>query len=284
MSTQGERRVSNEAHPMFVFVAKTPSGDRKVFQIIFSKKDGSVYVRVPYFTAPRGFLGDVARRTGSDGESIFDYKTSGHETTKQVKLSIHASGQCHFEADGMETALVRKTTPLENFSGPLFSVQVSGLRQFTRFTDKDRRKRRGHRFHVGMRFASADSAFMLNARWHRKQELLDRSPEQEIKWLVKYRRGDEEKVGAIIGAPPGFPFDDRVIIVSPETPSLHPAEPHYLLMGGFDPEPSYHDPSAPYGYLLAAYPRDVMADLPPNLPTHDYPNPTDVEVIGDAEA
>lgn len=121
------------AHRAEVFVVSVSSraGRRKIFQVKFSDRDGSIFVSFPYFKNSRGLLSIVTSPAGAVGEHQIDMKHQGKCTSHLVKYSHHSNGRAHFSQDGkILTKIKRQSVPLTSVGGHLFTVYAWGLDGF----------------------------------------------------------------------------------------------------------------------------------------------------------
>ena len=86
------RRLILNAAESHVVIIETPSQQRKLCQIRFSRSDGSLYLSLPYFRPSQGLATIAVRRAHSDGRPSVDLQTYGAVTTHHVKYSHHPSG------------------------------------------------------------------------------------------------------------------------------------------------------------------------------------------------
>ena len=119
-----------------VIGVRNASMRKKVFQINFKSKDGSLFVSVPYANLGVGRVGVVEWPPGNPDSLRFG--DSAPVTTHSVKYSHHPDGEAHFSLDGkVFTRVRRKAVPLTSAEGHLFTVMVQGLHQFDDLTQND---------------------------------------------------------------------------------------------------------------------------------------------------
>jgi len=119
-----------------VIGVRNSSIHKKIFQINFRSRDGSLFVTVPYANLGVGRVGVVECASG-DPDSLF-FGESAPITTHAVKYSHHPDGQAHFSQDGkVFTRIRRKAVPLTAAQGHLFTVMVQGLHLFEDLTQSD---------------------------------------------------------------------------------------------------------------------------------------------------
>jgi hypothetical protein len=119
-----------------VIGVRNASIHKKIFQINFTSKDGSLFVSVPYASLRLGRVGVVECPPG-DPESLI-FGDSAPVTTHAVKYSHHPDGEAHFSQDGkVFTRIRRKAVPLTAAEGHLFTVMVQGLHRFEDLNQRD---------------------------------------------------------------------------------------------------------------------------------------------------
>src|SRR5213593_1534618 len=94
-----------------VIGVRNSSIHKKIFQINFKSKDGSLFVSVPYANLGVGRVGVVECPPGDPNALLFG--DNALVTTHAVKYSHHPDGQAHFSQDGkVFTRIRRKAVPL----------------------------------------------------------------------------------------------------------------------------------------------------------------------------
>ena len=89
-----------------VMGVQNASMHKKIFQINFKSKDGSLFVSVPYANLGMGRIGVVECPPGEPDSLLFG--DSAPVTTHSVKYSHHPDGEAHFSLDGKVFTRVRK--------------------------------------------------------------------------------------------------------------------------------------------------------------------------------
>jgi hypothetical protein len=104
---------------------------RKLAKIFFSRRDGSVYLDFPYFERSDGIVAHVRLPAGLQYPRDISLVEGGKITSHLVKYAHHRDGEAHFSQTGRVVTLVRKkATPLNSYSGHLFTIQIQGLDGF----------------------------------------------------------------------------------------------------------------------------------------------------------
>ena len=103
-----------------------------VFQVNFSKRDGSIYINFPYFEFTDGLVSICNFPVGS-GPIDLNLEEDAKVTSHLVKYSHPPSGEAHFSQDGKVISSVRKQSiPLKEYNGHLFTCQVQGLQSYSK--------------------------------------------------------------------------------------------------------------------------------------------------------
>lgn len=237
---------------------------KKIFQINFKSKDGSLFVSVPYANLGVGRLGLVNCPPGNPDSITFG--ESAPATTHSVKYSHHPDGEAHFSLDGkIFTRVRKKAVPLTHAEGHLFTVMVQGLHRFEDFAEKDigTAKRGivpmplldGHvnalKF-VCHLYSSLQFAKMLKA------------PKMNSAWIPLLLPDGRKLVGIVLATRLKKNDAQYLLIVSVEeigTIATH-TDLFVSLMGGFDPPDIVFDHSEPMSFLMMMYPeKSDIADL-----------------------
>lgn len=90
----------------FVIAVQNSGIRKKIFQINFKPKDGSVFVEVPYANLGSGRVSVIECPPGSPDSLSFGESAS--VTSHSVKYSHHPDGEAHFSLDGKVFTRVRK--------------------------------------------------------------------------------------------------------------------------------------------------------------------------------
>jgi len=255
------------------FKLKAYSGDRvvigvrnasvrkKIFQVNFTSKNGSLFVSVPYANLRVGRVGVVECPLGNPESLIFG--DSAPVTTHAVKYSHHPDGEAHFSQDGkVFTRIRRKAVPLTAAEGHLFTVMVQGLHRFEDVTQKDiATAKRGIvlmpvsdgpfealKF-VGHLFSSSNFARQLQ------------KPKMESPFIPLIVPDGRRLVGIVLATRLTERNHRYLLVVSVErigTIATH-TDFNVWLMGGFDHPDIAFDHSRPTSFLIMMYPelRDI---------------------------
>lgn len=123
-----------------VIAVETPSGTHKIFALSYSKKDGSLYLHLPYLLR-EGLIGVTSGTQTANGTlSVRNFTRVGN-TKNQVKFTYHPDGRTHFSQDGrIYRTLPHVGVPLAEKTGRICSVTAYGLGKFSRVRQKDLRE------------------------------------------------------------------------------------------------------------------------------------------------
>jgi hypothetical protein len=238
---------------------------KKIFQINFKPKDGSLFVSVPYAELGHGRLGVLECPPGNP-ESL-KFGPGAPITTHSVKYTHHPDGEAHFSLDGkVFTNVRRKAVPLTAADGHLFTLMAQGLRHFEDMTPKDVPTRK--RGLVSLPIPDdAVNALKFVAHLYSSQNFARRF--QGLKMdspLIPLQRSDGRRVPGIVLATKlhdqNLPY---LLVLSVEqfgTVAAH-TELFVWFLGGFDPPEVALDHGRPTQCLMMMYPEisDISALL-----------------------
>ena len=104
----------------------------KIFQIIFNKE--SIYIDFPYYLKNSGILSVVTFPGNIKLPTNLSLISESATTTNLVKYSHHPDGESHFSKDGkILTRIRKKSVPLNDLNGHLFSIHVQGIKDFKQY-------------------------------------------------------------------------------------------------------------------------------------------------------
>lgn len=262
---------------MFVVSAEWRGQRHKLFQCRFSKKDGSLFVSLPYFSQSTGL---VSLATLPVGESAtINLQEGGKVSSHLVKYSHHPDGRAHFSQDGKVLTVIKKNAvPLEGHGGHLFTLHIHGLRDFKALTDAEARqgpsvKRTGLTF--TLEDGESDAVKFVGMLY--RDTALER---MAVGGLVQPRThvvgpDGKPKAAFIVSTAAGLPGQERCLVLSCEAmPSLgHTGNSSVLFLGGFDAAAVMNDPTCSATFLALSYPVDDPEELRQRLGSIDYTPP-----------
>jgi len=126
-----------------VCVVKVSELRAKAFQIGFDK-DGSVFIRFPYFQHRTGILSSSEIPATGERKADVNIDFGGKVTSHRVKYSHHPDGRAHFSQDGkIFTAIKRQIHIARHAEWPYVHPVHSGIARARR---RENDKRRGRSF------------------------------------------------------------------------------------------------------------------------------------------
>ena len=229
---------------------------KKIFQINFKSKDGSLFVSVPYAKLGMGRVGVVECPPGNP-ESI-QFGDSAPVTMHSVKYSHHPDGEAHFSLDGkVFTRVRRKAVPLTAAAGHLFTLMVQGLHRFDDLNPDDiPSPKRGI---VSMPVIEGHiEALKFVGHLHSSSNFAKRllRPKMESALMPLVRSDGRCLVGAVLATRLTQSNHQYLLVISVEeikTIAAH-TDLYVSLMGGFDPPDIAFDHSRPTSFLMMIYP------------------------------
>ncbi len=243
----------------FVFTVQRGIKRHKIFQIVFGKSDGSLYVTFPYFQNQKGILstGTIPRFLEKGNVNL---QEKGKVTSHLVKYAHHPDGQVHFSQDGkIRTSVKRQSLPLKSAEGHLFTINLQDLSSFDTDSVADDRPPKKSRTTLNFKFHEDTPAIKFVARWYKPETFLNRSKIKSKKigpTIQTQTPGGNIQNAFMIGPLSGWPLDDFVLLINCEgIPALgKKKEPLMLFIGGFDPPSNLKELDKPFSFLCASYP------------------------------
>lgn len=115
----------------YVIAVETASHLSKMFQIMFQKKDGTLFVNFPYFKKKDGIVSVIPWGPDKPPPENFSLESEGKLTSHLVKYSHHPDGRAHFsQTKKVRTEVKKQSIPLDEIQGHLFTVQLQGFKFF----------------------------------------------------------------------------------------------------------------------------------------------------------
>lgn len=234
----------------FDIVARVSGALRRIAKVKFNR-DGSIYVFFPGFDKTEGVLCRARLSAGQTGQTTLDLTENGRVTAHLVKYAHHPDGEAHFSQDGkVKTEVRRKSMPLQEQRGHLFTIQIQNIESF-RLLPFPRRDQLTLELPENMR------ALKITGWRHRFSDL--KLPEGVVP--TGSPKGIQTsdgvtRVGLFVAPPEGELFDDVVLFLAvEETPLLSEDNaPHLIFIGGFDPTAVTLNHSVGTEFLAFAYP------------------------------
>jgi len=254
--TSPYKTLSRFQSQRFVFVVRVSGDSLKVFQVIFSDSDGSIFVNLPYTSIKHGIVSEGSLpRNVPDAQVHLDQR--GKVTSKLVKYAHHPDGRAHFSQAGkVRTEIARKSVPLKQARGHLFTLQVQGMTQFAKEkapAPPPSRKRTVLTFDFP---TYSPLALKFTGWWYHVRELAARTnPGPVGPTVITQKPNGVRQQSFLVGPLLGKPMADYALVVScAARPFLSTSEPLLLnFIAGFG-SASALDPLNDMSFLCASYP------------------------------
>ena len=264
--------VAKSSH-RFIIIFEVAGNSYKLFQIMFSKKDGSLHVNFPYYKHRHG-LATLAKVVG-EPDSL-NLGEGGKATSHRVKYSHHVDGRAHFSQDGkVRSSLKKMALPLKNMNGHIFTVQLQGLADFANW---NRRVKTGPNVPTYVQLQEEKEmppALKFVGWWYWRGDFVSPGPTVTVGPVINCRKGDGTTVpGLLLAPPPNNPNRETILVLTYEPRSrITKAQSSILsFLGGFDAPNIVDDLSKETSFLSLIYPvpEDKHLSLVEKLGTIDY--------------
>lgn len=258
----------------------------KTLQIIFGKKDGSLFVNFPYFKYVRGLVSVVTFPGGNKHTAELSLEPGGKVTSHRVKYSHHPDGIAHFSQDGRVYSVVRKQSiPLAKAEGHIFTVQLQQVDSFEEANEeKDRGRHTPTRTVLTFNFnQDTPEAVKIVGRWYSLAELKNRiyvikeTPVLGPRVMCETPQG-KRYFAFLLSSPQSFSTGEFVLILTCEKIDTLDKERHSVLtfIGGLDEPNIINDLSKDTSFLALSYPASNYDDLAQRIGSIDYIRQSDV--------
>lgn len=249
----------------YVIAAKVGAEGHKLFQIIASARDGSLYLAFPYYERARGVLGEVTLKPKLAFPADITIGETLYGTSHVVKYAHHASGRSHFSLTGKAAPLVKKqSVPLSEASGHVFTLKVQGISRFKPL-EADRPSTPKRKV-IPFAFAADNAPVALKfvGFWYSERELASRliSSNGQSPWYATQHPDGRRRMGIALATTfksrgvPGYVF-----LTAEPVPQIAPGKEVSLqCLGGFDPVRLVHDHKVGSSFLLFMYPEPEGPD------------------------
>jgi hypothetical protein len=272
------------------YIVAVGTGHRrfKTLQIIFGKKDGSLFVNFPYFKYAKGLVSVVTFPGGDKYTAQLSLEPGGKVTSHRVKYSHHPDGTALFSQAGQVLSVVRKQSiPLAKAEGHIFTVH---LQQPNTFESADEK---GHGIYTPKRAVltfdfgeSTPEAVKIVGRWYSLAKLKNRIPSIKDRQVFGPRaicETPERKryLAFLLSAPQSFPIREFVLILTCEKIGKldKEGEPILIFMGGFDEPNIINDLSEDTSFLALSYPASNYDDLVQRVGSIDFIRQSDTNYL-----
>jgi len=230
---------------------------RKIAQVTFSRRDGSIFVQFPYFSDPTGIVSTATiTRPDSTGVSQIDYGERGYTTSHLVKYSHHPDGAVHFSQDGkVFTTVRRRSFPLTS-EGHLFELHAHDPSGFEAIQSEELKRKRLYTPYVFTE--PLPPGITVNGAWWSQSRLRQiatnrGSPIRPLDVLPRWQDGKPFKA-FLVSPPATSPFADKVLVLNAgAVPEVKTSCPSMLFIGGWDQHPPGQTPGVGDGFLTFVY-------------------------------
>lgn len=264
----------------YVITVEIGAKRHKLLQIMFAKKDGSLFINFPYFKHSEGLTSLVTIPANISYPTDAELNPGGKATSHLVKYSHHPDGRAHFSQDGRVRSTVRKqAVPLTEATEHLFTVQLQGLSEFEPAEPRDdsapvTMKRKT----VNFKFHDIDpEALKIVGRWYSRSQVANKVKNPVNSPIIRGMTEDGQRLTGVLLANP-FPVKggEYVLLLTCEPIPLmgHDRPASLSFMGGFDPPEIVNDPSKETSFLAFTYPVSNIEELAKEIGSIDL-NRTD---------
>ncbi|MDA8259927.1 MAG: hypothetical protein M0Z99_30535 [Betaproteobacteria bacterium] len=251
----------------FDIVAKASGVLRRLAKVKFNR-DGSIYVFFPGFVRTDGIVCRARMRGGQTVQTKLDLTENGRVTAHLVKYAHHPDGEAHFSQDRkVKTEVRRKSVPLLEQRGHLFTIQVQNIESF-RILPVPRKEQ------LTLELPENVRALKITAWRHPFSDL--KLPEGVVPTGTPKGIQTSDgvtRVGLFVAPPEGEPFDDVVLFLAiEEIPWLSEDKaPQLIFVGGFDHTSIALNHSVETEFLAFAYPCSDFDGLKKRIGCIDLP-------------
>lgn len=220
----------------FVFIIQVNGNRNKVLQIVFGN-DGSLYVSFPYFDDNQGIV-SIGTLSEISSKTNVKLESTGKVTTNKVKYSHHPSGDVQFSQTGkVKTAIKKKSLPLVDTEGHIFSLSLQGLDHFEADTKQSDKIPSLNRTELSFKFDGViPDAIKIVGRWHEIRSFMNRSRGSSFGPIAQAQVPDGKRIQMfLIGPPESWPMRDHVLAINcEEIPVMDKErEATMIFIGGF---------------------------------------------------
>jgi len=245
----------------------------KVMQLMFNKRDGSIFINFPYYTDSRGLVSLVKFPGGINLPTDLSLIDGGKVTSHLVKYSHHPDGRAHFSQDSkVKTEIIKKSVPLNQINGHFFTAKFQGIHHFK--TEKLSKKTiKKERQIIDFNFEDENpNSIKVVGRMYSKTELIGKI-EGNARGPIMHTLTDsgERSLGILIGDPV-LRQREKVIVVTCEKIPIFDKESESAVsfIGGFDERSITLNTSLDTSFLALSYPASNYEQLRKEIGSIDY--------------
>ena len=270
------------ASERFVITVETGQDRRKLFQIMFRKSDGSLFLSFPYYKDVAGLLTLATLRARAQYPASLSLLDGGKVTGHKVKYSHHPDGHVHFSQDGkIRTAIRKRSIPLLEAEGHLFTIQLQGLSDFSELDRKERLPLLSDKKTIlNFRFeGSPPDAIKFVGHWHKKTSLLRRISQFGSKpWFICEKSDGSTAFGMLLRDAFLESGEDYLLLTCEAIPLVDKGRFSTLtFVGGFDRREIALDHAQDTSFLALAYPAtESYEELRDQIGSVDHATPVGI--------
>lgn len=249
----------------FVIKVTINNESYKIFQIIFGKKDGSLFVNFPYYQNSEGLVSLINFPGNINLPADLSLVPGGKVTSHLVKYSHHPDGRVHFSQSGKVLTKVKKQSiPLSYMEGHIFTIKLQGLNEFVKVDQKEHTKNTDKQIILNYNFSKPPQAIKFVGRWYSRTNLIKRIKGKVTGPKVPCETDDGKKyIGFLITHP--FKHIDQnyvLLLVCEEIPIIDKnRESALTFIGGFDHPDILNDLTKDTTFLALLYPASNYDEL-----------------------
>jgi len=243
----------------------------KILKIIFSNRDGSIFITFPYFKESNGIVSILKLPANKMPPLTLNLDTElGKVTSNLVKYSHHPDGHVLFSQDKRVYSYPKnkRALPLYINVGHLFTTQFQNIDFF-------KKDNRCNDVPVDLYFHRKPEALKIVGRWQKIPNYSYFDKEQIIKYTLNPQKIKEPVI--ILKQPTNMPFHNHILLIHKyEIPKLNKKEEGVLtFIGGFDSKEVANDLSKDFYCLGMSYPisnKDELAKIIGSIDYKDHEN------------
>jgi hypothetical protein len=258
--SQPKQLVDCHRSERYIIAVQTASHRSKVFQIMFQKKDGSLFINFPYYEHNEGIVSLITWSPNNPPPVDLSLELGGKITSHLVKYSHHPTGRAHFSQNGkVLTAIKKQSVPIDEVAGHEFTIQLQGLGSFQQLEPEHEMltpspKRTTLKFSFG---AEEPEAVKFVGFWYSQQAISRSLTSGTIGKLMELNTPNGKTFRAFIcSAPHGHAGDEKILAVACQAiPRLDKNEETCLtFIGGFDRPEIVNNLNQTTSFLALSYP------------------------------
>jgi hypothetical protein len=249
-----------------IVTVETSDERRKIFQVLFAKGDGSMFVNFPYYNDCCGLLTLVTLRAKNRTPAFISLLDHGKVTGHRVKYSHHPDGAVHFSQAGKIVTSVRKSSvPLERSDGHIFTVQFQGIRDFSPLSESEKAPLLSTKKSIlNFRFeGQSPGAIKFVGHWYTESSLSQRITRTGTRlWFTCERQNGTRVLGMLVANPFLASHETQYLLLTCEAIPLLDRDRYstLLFIGGFDEKETAMNPDTDTQFLALSYPASQTYD------------------------